>query len=83
LFDDCLSAVDTETEEKILQNLERIMKGKTSIIISHRISSIKNADKIIVLENGEIVEQGTHKELLAAQKQYYELFQKQMSEESY
>ncbi len=83
LFDDCLSAVDTETEEQILHNLNRIMKGKTSIIISHRISSIKNADKIIVLENGKIVEQGTHKELLAAKKQYFELFQKQMSEKSY
>ena len=59
------------------------MEGKTSIIISHRISSIKNADKIIVLENGEIVEQGTHQELLAARKQYFELFQKQMNDESY
>ncbi len=83
LFDDCLSAVDTETEEQILHNLTRIMEGKTSIIISHRISSIKNADKIIVLENGEIVEQGTHQELLAARKQYFELFQKQMNDESY
>ncbi len=83
LFDDCLSAVDTETEEQILHHLKRIMKGKTSVIISHRISSIKNADKIIVLENGKIVEQGTHQELLSAKKQYFELFQKQMNEKSY
>jgi ATP-binding cassette subfamily B multidrug efflux pump len=59
IFDDCLSAVDTRTEEEILNNLGRIMQDKTSIIISHRISTIKNADNILVLDNGEIVEQGT------------------------
>src|SRR5438105_12134849 len=56
IFDDCLSAVDTRTEEEILSNLGRIMQGKTSIIISHRISTIKNADNILVLDNGEIIE---------------------------
>jgi ATP-binding cassette subfamily B multidrug efflux pump len=64
IFDDCLSAVDTRTEEEILNNLGRIMQDKTSIIISHRISTIKNADKILVLDNGEIVEQGTHTQYL-------------------
>src|SRR5690606_7301290 len=63
LFDDCLSAVDTETEEEILNNLFRISKNKTTIIVSHRISSAKNADKIIILEAGEIVQQGSHSEL--------------------
>src|SRR5699024_364381 len=57
LFDDSLSAVDTETEEEILKNLKNIAKDKTTIIVSHRISTIKNADKIIILDEGEIVEQ--------------------------
>ena len=60
LFDDCLSAVDTETEEKILKNLNKISKDKTTIIVSHRVSSAKNADQIIVLDDGKIVQQGTH-----------------------
>src|SRR5699024_1787583 len=63
LFDDCLSAVDTETEEEILTNLNRVSKEKTTIIVSHRVSSIKNADKIIVLEKGRIVEEGKHEQL--------------------
>ncbi len=73
LFDDCLSAVDSETEELILSNLEKEMKGKSAIIISHRISSIKNADLIIYLKDGEIVEQGNHTELLAKNGYYAEL----------
>ena len=64
LLDDCLSAVDTETEEKILKNLIKITKDKTTIIVSHRISSAKNADKIIVLDHGNIVQSGTHESLL-------------------
>ncbi|GEM68094.1 ABC transporter [Sphingobacterium mizutaii NBRC 14946 = DSM 11724] len=64
MFDDCLSAVDTKTEEEILHNLGKIMDGRTSIIIAHRISTIKNADHIIVLEDGKIIEEGTHLELL-------------------
>lgn len=81
IFDDCLSAVDTRTEEEILNNLGRIMQGKTSIIISHRISTIKNADKILVMENGEIVEQGNHTYLMDQKGAYFELYEKQLLEE--
>ena len=81
IFDDCLSAVDTKTEEEILGNLGKIMKGKTSILIAHRISTIKNADKIIVLEDGEIIEQGTHQQLLNNQKVYAEMYENQLLEE--
>ncbi|MEO7212809.1 ABC transporter ATP-binding protein [Mucilaginibacter sp.] len=81
IFDDCLSAVDTRTEEEILNNLGRIMQDKTSIIISHRISTIKNADKILVIDNGEIIEQGTHNELMELRTAYYELYEKQLLEE--
>ncbi len=65
LLDDCLSAVDTKTENAILNSLAKVMKGRTSLIISHRVSSAKLADKIIVLDDGKIVEEGTHKSLLA------------------
>ncbi len=78
LFDDCLSAVDTRTEEEILKGLSKIMENVTSIIISHRISSIKDADQIIVLDEGRIAEFGTHDELLAMEGIYYELYQKQL-----
>ncbi len=79
IFDDCLSAVDGETEELILSNLKHEMQGKTSIIVSHRISSIKNADLIIYLKDGEISEMGTHSELIALRKNYFELNQLQGS----
>lgn len=81
IFDDCLSAVDTKTEEEILQNLGKIMKGKTSILIAHRISTIKNADKILVLDDGRIIEQGTHNELLSLNGSYTELYNNQLLEE--
>jgi ATP-binding cassette subfamily B protein len=81
IFDDCLSAVDTKTEEEILRNLGRIMKGKTSILIAHRISSIKNADVIIVLDNGKILEQGTHQELMDLNGAYKDMYQNQLLEE--
>lgn len=81
IFDDCLSAVDTKTEEEILSNLGRLMKGRTSILIAHRISTIKNADKILVLEDGKIIEEGTHKQLLQSGKAYTELYQNQLLEE--
>ena len=80
IFDDCLSAVDTETEEKILSNLERISKNITTFIISHRISSAKNADKIIVLDNGKITQQGTHNQLITKEGYYKELYNKQLLE---
>lgn len=76
LFDDCLSAVDTETEEKILNNLKTITKGKTTLIVSHRISSAKNADKIIVLDDGKIVQSGTHQQLINTDGYYKELYLK-------
>ena len=82
LFDDCLSAVDTETEEKILKNLNAISKGKTTIIVGHRVSSAKNADKIIVLDNGLIIEEGTHETLLQIDGYYKHLYLKQLSETS-
>ena len=80
LFDDCLSAVDTETEEEILQNLHKISENKTTIIVSHRISSVKNADKIIVLEDGKIIQQGTHNKLVNSEGYYKELYAKQLLE---
>ena len=80
LFDDCLSAVDTETEEKILNNLKKVTAGKTTIIVSHRISSAKNANKILVLDQGEIVQQGTHDQLINIDGYYKELYIKQLSE---
>ena len=80
IFDDCLSAVDTETEEKILSNLEKVSKAKTTFIISHRVSSAKNADKIIVLDNGEIIQQGTHNQLITQEGYYKELYTQQLLE---
>ncbi|MFT7613943.1 MAG: ATP-binding cassette subfamily B multidrug efflux pump [Parvicellaceae bacterium] len=80
IFDDCLSAVDTETEEEILSNLKRIMAGKTTIIVSHRISSIQHADEIIVIDDGKIIERGRHQELLDAKGSYRDLYDKQLSE---
>jgi ATP-binding cassette subfamily B protein len=80
LFDDCLSAVDTETEEKILNNLSKVTEGRTTIIVSHRVSSAKNADKIIVLEDGKIIQNGTHDSLINAEGYYKKLYLKQLTE---
>lgn len=80
LFDDCLSAVDTETEETILNNLFEICKNKTTIIVSHRVSSAKNADKIIILEDGQIIQQGSHNQLINQEGYYSALYLKQLSE---
>ena len=80
LLDDCLSAVDTETEETILNNLLTYCKDKTTIIVSHRVSSAKNADQIIILEEGKIIEQGTHNQLLDNNGYYKQLYIKQLSE---
>ncbi|MEM7087241.1 MAG: ABC transporter ATP-binding protein [Bacteroidota bacterium] len=80
LLDDCLSAVDTETEEEILQNLEELSKNKTTVIVSHRVSSAKNADKIIVLDQGRIIQQGPHNQLINTEGYYKELYHKQLLE---
>ena len=80
IFDDCLSAVDTETEEKILSNLEKVSKNKTTFIISHRVSSAKNADKIIVLDDGRIAQQGTHNQLIETEGYYKDLYEQQLLE---
>ncbi|SMG51634.1 ABC transporter ATP-binding protein [Arenibacter troitsensis] len=80
LFDDCLSAVDTETEEEILNQLKKESKNKTTLIVSHRVSSAKNADKIIVLENGKLIQEGTHEELNSVEGYYKELYMHQLSE---
>jgi ABC-type multidrug transport system, ATPase and permease components len=82
IFDDCLSAVDTKTEEEILRNLSVAMQGKSTIFIAHRVSTIKNADHIIVLDDGAIVEQGSHDALLALRGSYFELHEKQLLEEA-
>ncbi|MBF8294458.1 MAG: ABC-type multidrug transport system component [Bacteroidetes bacterium] len=80
ILDDCLSAVDTYTEEEILRRLRTFMKGRTSIIISHRISTVKEADLIVVVDQGEIVERGTHNELVARGGIYADLNEKQLLE---
>jgi ATP-binding cassette subfamily B multidrug efflux pump len=80
IFDDCLSAVDTETEEEILGNLDRIMNGKTTVIISHRVSSVRNANRIIVMEDGCVAEEGTHEQLVQKNGLYAELYKKQVDD---
>ena len=80
LFDDCFSAVDTETEEQILNNLLEITKDKTTIIVSHRVSSAKNADKILIIDEGQIIQEGTHNQLINQKGYYAELYLKQLSE---
>lgn len=81
ILDDALSAVDTKTENAILNAMQRIMKGRTSVIISHRVSSAKLANKIVVLDDGKIVEQGTHEELISGKGVYKQLYDKQMASE--
>ena len=73
ILDDALAAVDTHTEEEILRGLQRFMRGRTSIIISHRVSTVRHADEIIVIDEGEIIERGTHDELVSAGGYYSEL----------
>jgi ATP-binding cassette subfamily B protein len=78
LLDDCLSAVDTETEDIILNNLNKNHQERTTIVVSHRISTIRNANDIIVLDHGRVIEQGSHEELLAKDGSYAEMHRKQL-----
>ena len=80
LFDDCFSSLDSDTEDKIIKNLNNNFKGKTLIIVSHRVSCVKNADKIIVLEKGSIIQEGTHNDLIKNEGFYKDLYSKQNSE---
>jgi ATP-binding cassette, subfamily B, multidrug efflux pump len=82
ILDDALSSVDTYTEETILRQLTGVLAGRTTILISHRVSTVQNADEIVVLHNGEIAERGTHEELLARNGNYMELYNKQLIEEA-
>jgi ATP-binding cassette subfamily B multidrug efflux pump len=81
ILDDALSAVDTYTEEEILSRLRSVMKQRTSIIVSHRISTVRDADQILVLDNGRIAERGTHDVLVSAGGLYAELYRQQLLEE--
>jgi len=82
LFDEATSALDPESEQSIVHSLASLRKGKTTLVITHRLASITDADKIIVMKHGEIEEQGTHDELLSLQKEYYKLYNKQLKEKA-
>jgi subfamily B ATP-binding cassette protein MsbA len=80
ILDEATSALDTDSERHIQAALEDLMKGRTSFVIAHRLSTVEKADRILVLEKGEIVEQGTHKELIDARGRYANLYRKQFDE---
>ncbi|MGC4022717.1 MAG: hypothetical protein QM734_12610 [Cyclobacteriaceae bacterium] len=77
-FDEATSALDANNEKKIMQNLDDFFKGKTVVVIAHRLSTVKNADQIVVLEQGEIVEVGTHRDLTQSKGKYFELVKNQL-----
>ena len=81
VLDDALASVDTQTEDRILNHLRQLMQGRTTVFISHRVSTVRNADQIAVLDKGEIVELGNHDELIAKNGYYTELYNKQLLEE--
>jgi ATP-binding cassette subfamily B protein len=81
ILDDALSSVDTMTEERILSALQDIMRGRTTILISHRVSTVRGADRIFVIEYGRVAEEGTHAELISQGGYYADLYQKQLLEE--
>ena len=81
ILDDCLSAVDTKTEAEILGNLQKLFAQKTNVIISHRVSTVKDADHIIMLDDGKIIEEGSHQQLIQLNQRYAELYQNQISNE--
>ena len=79
VFDEATSALDTQSESNILNNMKTMLKGRTALVIAHRLSTVMSADKILVLYKGSIVEQGRHEELVAKKGMYYQLVQKQMA----
>ena len=82
LFDEATSALDPESEQSIVHSFTKLRKGKTTLIITHRLASIRDVDKIIVMKNGEIEEQGTHEELISLKGEYYKLYNKQLKEKT-
>jgi ATP-binding cassette subfamily B protein len=82
ILDDCLSAVDTETEEEIIKTLRQQAKGKTIVVISHRLKAVKNADQIYVFDDGQIVENGSHNQLISREGIYYSMYMKQLIEKN-
>ena len=82
VLDEATSSIDTVTEKKIQDAIAHLMKGRTSFVIAHRLSTIRQADVILVIKDGKIIEQGNHKELIAARGEYYQLYTKQFQEEA-
>jgi ATP-binding cassette subfamily B protein len=81
VLDEATSSIDTENEKTILEAMQTVLKGRTSLVVAHRLSTIVNADKIVVLRNGVVVEEGTHRELLNAKGYYFELYRNQFMQE--
>ena len=78
ILDDAFSSVDIETEDEILRSLEKFMRGRTTLLVSHRVSTVQRADQILYMRDGQIIERGTHEELLALRGAYYRVYQKQL-----